>query len=193
VRDIAIGTSVIRLHRGDITILGRHVGAIVNAANEELRPTNSVGSAIHEFGGSEIDVECRWVGKLETGRALATSAGRLLADFVIHAVGPAWLGGRKNEDRLLAAAYRSSLEIAAERGLRSIAFTPISTGSYGFPVDRVAAIAIGTAAAYLKRGGMIDEVILVTSTENEYLAFDIAADRWERLQAARFSQLLGQR
>lgn len=187
-RDIAIGTSVIRLHRGDITVLGRHVGAIVNAVSEDLRPTSSVGAAIHEFGGPEIGVECRWVGKIETGQALATTAGRLLADCVIHAVGPVWLGGGQDEDRLLAGAYRGSLDIAAEQGLRSIAFSPISTGSYGYPSDRAAAIAVGTIAAYLKRGGSIEEVIVVASTDNEYQALDIAGDRWERMQAARIAQ-----
>jgi O-acetyl-ADP-ribose deacetylase (regulator of RNase III) len=174
-------------------MLGRHVGAIVNAANEDLRPGGGVCGAIHEFGGPEIAVECLWIGKVETGRAVATTAGRLLADCVIHAVGPIWHGGGKDEDRLLASAYRSSLEIAAEKGLYSIAFPSISTGIYGFPVDRAAAIAIGTAAACLKRGGVIEEVILVAYSDNDYQAYDIAADRWERLQAARAGQTQGKR
>jgi O-acetyl-ADP-ribose deacetylase len=188
VRDIAIGTSVIRIHRGDITMLGRHVGAIVNAASEDLRPGSGVSGAIHEFGGPDIAVECLWIGKLGIGRAVATTAGRLLADCVIHAAGPIWEGGHKDEDRLLAAAYRSSLEIAAEKALHSIAFPSLSTGICGFPEDRAAAIAIGTCAAFLKRGGPLDEVILVAQSENDRQSYDIAGDRWERMQAARMAQ-----
>jgi O-acetyl-ADP-ribose deacetylase len=188
VRDIAIGTSVLRIHRGDITMLGRRVGAIVNAAGEDLRPTGGVSSAIHEFGGPDIAVECLWIGKITTSRAVATTAGRLLADCVIHTVPPVWTGGGKDEDRMLAAAYRSCLQVAADKALRSIAFSSLSGGLYGFPFDRAAAIAIGTAAAYLKQGGVIEEIILVAHADNEYQAYELAADRWERLQAARAHQ-----
>src|SRR4051794_8704104 len=111
-REIGIGTSRLELRRGDISMLGRHVGALVNAAGESLRPEGGVSEAIHTYGGSEIGVECLWSGKLEPGRAVATTAGRLLADVVIHAVGPVWQGGRRDEDRLLASAYRNSLELA---------------------------------------------------------------------------------
>jgi O-acetyl-ADP-ribose deacetylase (regulator of RNase III) len=166
VPDLAIGTSVIRIHRGDITMLGRPVGAIVNATGEDLRPAGGVSSAIHEFGGPDIAVECLWIGKLGVGRAVATTAGQLLAEYVIHTVPPAWEGGGKDEDRRLAATYRACLQIADEKQLRSIAFPSLSGGLYGFPFDRAAAVAIGTAAAYL----------------------DLAADRWERMQAARVAQ-----
>lgn len=179
-REIAIGTSVIRIQRGDITRLGRHVGAIVNAANEDLLLGGGVCGAIHARGGPEIAEECRSIGRVRTGRAVATTAGRLDTDYVIHAVGPIWRGGGHDEDRLLAEAYRSSLEVAAEKQLRSIAFPSISTGIYGFPVDRAATIAIGTAAAYLKRPGPIEEVILVAFSDDDYSVYEFAADRWER-------------
>jgi O-acetyl-ADP-ribose deacetylase len=188
VRDIAIGTNVIRIHRGDITMLGRHVGAIVNAAAEDLRPISAVSTAIHEFGGPDIRVECLWIGRLEPGRAVATTAGQILAECVIHTVPPVWEGGGKDEDRRLAAAYRMCIQIAAEKGLRSIAFPSLSGGLYGFPFDRAAAVAVGTAAAYLKRGGPVEEIILVAHDDNDYQAYDLAADRWERMQLARAMQ-----
>src|SRR5687768_2073164 len=97
-REVAIGTSRLELRRGDLTMLGRHVGAIVNAANESLKPGDGVCGAIHTFGGSEIAAECLWIGGIKTGKAVATTAGRLLADVVIHAVGPVWDGGAHDED-----------------------------------------------------------------------------------------------
>jgi O-acetyl-ADP-ribose deacetylase (regulator of RNase III) len=187
-RDIAIGTSVIRVHRGDITMLGRRVGAIVNATNEEMRPTGGVSAAIHEFGGPDIAVECLWIGRLDVSRAVATTAGRLLADHVIHVFPPVWDGGGKDEDRMLAAAYRSCLQVAEEKGCRSIAFPSLGGGLYGFPFDRAAAVAIGTAAAYHRRGGVIEEIMLVAHDDNDYQAYDLAVDRWERMQLARARQ-----
>jgi O-acetyl-ADP-ribose deacetylase len=188
VRTIAVGTSIIRIHRGDITMLGQHVGAIVNPANDDLRPSGAICSAIHEFGGPEIAVECLWIGKVAPGRAVVTTAGRLLADCVIHAVGPIWKGGTMDEDRLLAATYRNSLDIAAGRRLRSIAFPTIGTGIVGFPIERAATIAIGTAAAFLRRRTVLEEVIMVSYSDADYHAYEAAADRWEQLQLARTVQ-----
>lgn len=188
-RDIAIGTSVIRIHRGDVTMLGRRVGAIVSPATEDLQPGTGVRGAIHEFGGPEVSVECRWIGRVATGRAVATTAGRLLADCIIHAVGPIWEGGNRDEDRLLASAYRSALEIAADRGLSTVAFPSLSTGLFSFPPERSATIAVGTCAAFLKRGVSIEEVILVATTEDERYAYDLAGDRLERMQASRMAQV----
>jgi O-acetyl-ADP-ribose deacetylase len=188
VRDIAIGTNVFRIHRGDITLLGRRVGAIVNPTTEDLRPTSGVSAAIHEFGGPEIAVECLWIGKLGIGRAFATTAGQLLAEYVIHVVPPVWDGGGRDEDRRLAAAYRTCLQIAEEKKLRSVAFPSLGGGLYGFPFDRAAAVAVGTAAAYLRRGGVVEEIILVADSDNDYQAYDLAVDRWERMQAVRATQ-----
>ena len=187
-REITIGSGRLQLLSGDITQLGRHVGAIVNAANKDLRAGGGVCGAIHSAGGMEIAVECRWIGGTETGTAVATTAGRLDADAVIHAVGPVWQGGRNEEDRLLASAYRASLELAEERGLTSIAFPSISTGIYGFPVERAATIAIGTAAAFLKRATVVNEVIFVLFSDQDFMTYMRCADRWERLQAGRAAQ-----
>src|SRR5690242_10003957 len=103
--EVAIGSRRIRLVRGDISALDRHVGAIVNPADQSLRPDGGVSRAIHEAGGREIAVECLWIGQAETTQAVPTTAGKLDAEIVVHAVGPAWQGGNLNEDKLLSATY----------------------------------------------------------------------------------------
>jgi O-acetyl-ADP-ribose deacetylase (regulator of RNase III) len=183
--EVAIGSRRIRLVRGDITALNRHVGAIVNAADQSLRPDGGVSAAIHTAGGREIAVECLWIGGAEATQAVATTAGKLDADAVIHAVGPAWHGGHRDEDKLLSATYRNCLEVASQRGLTSIAFPSLSAGILGYPIDRVCMVAIGTAAAYLKRGGPIEEIILVQYTDEDHQVYVAALDRWQRLQASR--------
>src|SRR5690606_4747856 len=131
--ETSMGHGRLHLMIGDITKLDRHVGAIVNAANETLRPGGGVCGAIHRAGGPELAIECRWIGNINMGQAVATTAGRLDADAVIHAVGPVWQGGNRGEDRYLSAAYRSSLVLAAERGLTSVAFPSISTEIFEYP------------------------------------------------------------
>jgi len=184
-REVTIGSSRLQLYLGDITKLDCHVGAIVHAANESLRPGGGISDAIYLAAGSELAIETRWIGRTGVGRAVATSAGRLNADAVIHAVGPVWQGGALDEDRLLAAAYRSSLELADEKRLTSIAFSSISTEIYGYPVERASTVAIGTIAAYLRRGSAIEEVIMVLYTAQDYGIFDKTLTRWERTQAER--------
>jgi O-acetyl-ADP-ribose deacetylase (regulator of RNase III) len=191
-REIAVGHTRLQLIGSDITMLGRHVGAIVNACDESLRPSGGVCAAIHRSGGPEIAVETLWAGGIATGTALATTAGRLHADVVLHAVGPIWTGGHRDEDRLLASAYRTCLEMATERELSSIAFPSISTGMFGFPIERAAAIAIGTVTAFLKRGGPIEDVLFVLFTDQDYRVYATAFDRWERHQAARARQAAAQ-
>jgi O-acetyl-ADP-ribose deacetylase (regulator of RNase III) len=183
-REVTIGASRLQLMRGDITRLGRHVGAIVNAANEGLWPGGGVCGAIHRAGGPEIAAECRRIGGIDTGQAVPTTAGRLDADAVIHAVGPVWQGRTQDEDRLLASAYRSSLEIAARRGLTSIAFPSISTGIYGYPVDRAAAVAIATVGELLEQGSAVEEVIFVLFSDADYAAYAAALERWAGPRAA---------
>jgi O-acetyl-ADP-ribose deacetylase len=147
----AIGDATIELVRGDI--VREDVDAIVNAANTTLLGGGGVDGAIHRAGGPAILAECRTLGGCETGGAKMTGGGRLPARHVIHAVGPVYRDGRHGEPAMLASAYRRSLELAADAGLRSIAFPSISTGAYRFPVRDAARIALATVSEFLASGG----------------------------------------
>ena len=124
----------------DITTLD--TDAIVNAANESLAPGGGVCGAIHRAAGPELARACAAIGRCPTGEARITPGFRLAAHFVIHAVGPVWRGGGEGEAELLASAYRSSMRLAAEHGIRSIAFPAISTGIYGYPLEEATQIAV---------------------------------------------------
>lgn len=137
----------IRLICGDITqyALGPS-SAIVNAANSELSPGGGVCGAIHRAGGPAIEEECRRIraahGSFSPGQAVATTAGRLDCKHVIHAVGPFWQGGKHGEPDALSRCYRESMRVADELALTTIAFPAISTGIFGYPVDKAAQVAI---------------------------------------------------
>ena len=148
----------IEVVEGDITTLT--VDAIVNAANEQLAGGGGVDGAIHRAAGPRLLEECRTLGGCPTGEAKITGGYNLPASYVIHTVGPVWHGGASGEDGLLASCYRRSLEIAAEKGLRSIAFPAISTGVYRFPPERAARIAVETVRDFLAGHDVPQKVVL---------------------------------
>jgi len=140
-----IGPTQLDIVVADITTLD--VDAIVNAANRTLLGGGGVDGAIHRAAGPQLLAECETLGGCDTGSAKITRGYRLKARHVIHAVGPVWGGGEKNEEALLASCYRTALDLAADHSLTSIAYPAISTGIYRFPADLAARIAVGTVAA----------------------------------------------
>ncbi|WP_026485688.1 O-acetyl-ADP-ribose deacetylase [Caldanaerobius polysaccharolyticus] len=155
--------------KGDI--VDQEVDAIVNAANSALAGGGGVDGAIHRAGGPSIDEECRIIreqrGGCPTGHAVITGGGNLKAKYVIHAVGPIWKGGNFNEDNLLASAYLESLKLADEYNIKTIVFPSISTGAYGFPIERAARIALRTVLDYLVSSN-IQEVRFVLFSDRDY-------------------------
>lgn len=159
-----------RLFFGDITSLD--VDAIVNAANPLLEGGGGVDGAIHRAGGPAIMAECDRIrhkrGGCPPGEAVITTAGRLTAKYVIHTVGPVWRGGMHNEHTILANAYTSSLRVAQDYRLKSLAFPNISTGIYGFPKEEAAAIAIATVREFIERRLPPDHVIFCCYDEENF-------------------------
>ncbi len=152
----------IEITRGDITKLD--VDAIVNAANERLAFGGGVCGAIFRAAGGDLESECRAIGHCPTGRAVATRGHWLLARHIIHAVGPVWRGGGHGEPALLASCYRSALGIAADLGLRSIAFPAISTGIYGYPPREAARVAVSVLR---EAAPMLDMRVVLVAFDEE--------------------------
>ncbi len=144
---------------GDITT--QRVDAIVNAANSSLLGGGGVDGAIHRAAGPGLLAECRALGGCPTGEARITSGHNLPARWVIHTVGPVWRGGRAGEDDLLASCYRASLALAERHDARTIAFPAISTGAYGFPLERATRIAVTEVRDHLRASDALDKVIFV--------------------------------
>ncbi len=149
----------IEVIEGDITRQG--VDAIVNAANTSLLGGGGVDGAIHRAAGPELLAECRRLHGCLTGEAKITRGYRLPARWVIHTAGPVWRGGHDFEDELLANCYRRSLEIAVLNGARSVAFPAISTGVYGFPLERATRIAAREVRAFLEKDPGLERVLFV--------------------------------
>jgi O-acetyl-ADP-ribose deacetylase (regulator of RNase III)/GNAT superfamily N-acetyltransferase len=154
---------------GDITRLT--VDAIVNAANAELAPGGGVCGAIHRAAGPELAAACARLAPCPTGEARITPGFRLPARYVIHAVGPVWHGGGSGEADLLASAYTSSLKLAGEHNLRSIAFPAISTGIYGYPLPAATAVAVRAVRAATALAPNLERVVFACFNEEALDAY----------------------
>ena len=166
----------IEIVEGDIT--KQQVDAIVNAANTSLRGGGGADGAIHRAAGPELLEECIKIGGCPTGEARVTKGYRLPAKYVIHTVGPIWKGGTSGEDQLLASCYRNSLKAAAELGVKSIAFPSISTGAYGFPMERATEIALKEVSEFLEKDEGIEKVVFVCFGKE---AFRIYKEKFKKL------------
>ena len=156
----------VEIVEGDIT--RQHVDAVVNAANTSLLGGGGVDGAIHRAAGPELLEETKRIGGCPTGEARVSKGYKLPASWIIHTVGPVWKGGRRNEENLLASCYRNSLAAAREIGARTIAFPSISTGAYGFPLERATEIAVKETRSFLEEDESLDKVIFVCFGSRAY-------------------------
>lgn len=172
---VKIGKTTISIMQGDIT--EQETDAIVNAANSSLMGGGGVDGAIHKKGGHKILDECKKIRETEykdglpTGKAVITNGGSLKADYVIHTVGPIWKGGNHCEEKLLRDAYQNSLEIAIDKGIKTISFPSISTGAYGFPITKASKIAINTVKDYLEKNVNLEKVVFVLFSEEDFTIY----------------------
>lgn len=163
-------TARLRAVRADITTLD--VDVIVNAANSSLLGGGGVDGAIHRAAGPELLAACRALGGCETGDAKMTDGYRLKARYVIHAVGPVWHGGTHGEPDLLASCYRRALSLAAAKRLHSIAFPSISTGVYGYPIERAAPLAVATVREHVGGQASIEDVTFCCFSESDLAVYE---------------------
>ncbi|MCK4310484.1 MAG: O-acetyl-ADP-ribose deacetylase [Methanomicrobia archaeon] len=159
----------IEIIKEDIT--KQKVDAIVNAANNSLLGGGGVDGAIHRAAGPELLEECKILNGCATGEAKITKGYRLPAKYVIHTVGPIWRGGDKNEDEYLARCYNNCFRLAVHYDIRTIAFPAISTGAYGFPLERAAKIAVAQTKKFLVINASVEKVIFVCFGEKSYTSY----------------------
>ncbi len=176
---VLIGNTRVTLVQGDITT--QSVDAIVNAANSSLLGGGGVDGAIHRAGGPAILDACRDIraeqGECAPGNAVATTAGNLPAKRVIHTVGPVWRGGHKGEFVILESAYATSLTVAMKEELRTVAFPSISTGAYGFPIDRAVFVALQTTQRTVRKNpDAFDEIRFVLFSDADLLTYATALE-----------------
>lgn len=166
--------------KGDIT--QQETEAVVNAANPSLMGGGGVDGAIHRAGGPIILEECKQIvaqkGSLPVGEAVITTGGKLKAKYVIHTVGPVWYGGYRNESQLLYSAYHKSIKIASTSNLKSISFPSISTGAYGYPVDKAADVALEAIIEFLRNGpGSVEEVVFILFDDITFAVYKSALSK----------------
>jgi O-acetyl-ADP-ribose deacetylase (regulator of RNase III) len=178
-QEFKVGKAKISLVLGDLT--EATVDAIVNAANQSLMGGGGVDGAVHRKGGPTIIDECIqirksiWPDGLPTGKAVITSGGNLKAKYIIHTVGPIWQGGSQGEPELLANAYTNSLRLAAANNLKTVAFPSISTGAYGYPVDKASRIALESTKRFLETRDNIDAVVFYLFSERDFRIYNSVA------------------
>ncbi len=160
--------------QNDITTL--KVDAIVNAANHSLLGGGGVDGAIHRAAGSELLQECRLLRGCATGKAKITKGYQLPAKYVIHTVGPFWRGGMQGEPELLAACYVSSLQLATENQIKTIAFPAISCGVYGYPIEEACVIALQSTLEFIQGNNNLEKIIFVAFENKIYQAYIAAAN-----------------
>ena len=165
----------VELIKGDITALD--VDAIVNAANNSLLGGGGVDGAIHNAAGPELLTECESLNGCETGQSKITGGYRLKAKHIIHTVGPVWHGGYRDEPNLLASCYQTTLALAKEKKIKTLAFPGISTGVYGFPKDLAALIAINETRRFLNKNNYPEKVIFVTYCDDNYESYRKLLDK----------------
>jgi O-acetyl-ADP-ribose deacetylase (regulator of RNase III) len=159
----------VELIKADITTL--EVDAIVNAANNSLLGGGGVDGAIHDAAGPELMTECEKLNGCGTGQSKITNGYNLKAKYIIHTVGPVWHGGIRNEPALLASCYQTSLTLAKQKKIKTLAFPAISTGVYRFPTDLAAMIAVNETTRFLNKNNYPEKVIFVTYGDESYESY----------------------